>query len=133
MTFDRLWESTKDGPRLVGGRSKQTGKIIFPCPMGSEAERYDPVLLQTEGKLWSYTVQRFPPKNPPYLGVTKIETFQPFAVGYIELEGEVIVEARIATEDFESLRLGKDMRLEIIEIEKADGGDPIKTFGFAPF
>jgi hypothetical protein len=36
-----------------------------------------------EGPLWTYTVQSFPPKSPPYTGA-----FEPYGVGYVERAGE---------------------------------------------
>lgn len=125
-------EESSDGPRLVGGREKVTKKIAFPLPEGGERDRYDRVLLSKVGKLWSYTVQRFPPKSPPYFGVTDPEAFEPFAVGYVELEGEVIVESILATDDYSKLKIGLPMALTTVEIAAGDGGDAFKTFAFTP-
>ena len=87
-------------PRLIGGRECSTGRIVFPCPSSSG---YEPVALQREGTLWSYTVQRYRPKSPPYAGP---EAFRPWAVGYVELPGEVIVESRITNVDFADIAIG---------------------------
>lgn len=119
-------------PVLYGGQSKETGKIIFPYPEGAERERYDKVELRAEGALWSYTVQRFPPKNPPYLGPTTPDSFKPFAVGYVELENQVIVETRIATDDFSALKVGQAMRLTTIAFAEDQQGEPIHTYAFEP-
>jgi uncharacterized OB-fold protein len=132
LISDSLLEETADGLRLVGGRSRATGETVFPLPTGTEAAHYDKVLLKSEGSLWSYTVQRFPPKSPPFLGVADPARFQPFAVGYVELEDEVIVETRIETDDFSSLKLGMAMTLTTTEFEAGAGGPPIRTFAFRP-
>lgn len=132
LISDSLLDETGDRPRLIGGRSRQTGEIVFPMPDGADAARYEPVRLKEAGKLWSYTVQRFPPKNPPYLGVTDAAAFEPFALGYVELEGEVIVETRIVIDDFEALELGMPMALTTTEFAHGDGGAPIRTFAFKP-
>jgi len=42
------------------------------------------VELPPSGTLWSYTVQRFRPKSPPYRGP---EPFEPYALGYIHPTG----------------------------------------------
>jgi len=72
--------------RLIGGRNRQSGRIVFPLP--SDRESFERVELPHRGPLWSYTVQRFEPKSPPYFGE---KPFQPFAVGYVELPGALIV------------------------------------------
>jgi uncharacterized protein len=94
------------GVRLRGGRHRSSGRIVFPCPASSEA--YEPVALAREGTLWSFTVQRFRPKSPPYAGP---EEFAPYAVGYVELPGEVIVESRLVDIAFDDLRIGLPLRL----------------------
>lgn len=87
-------------PRLVGGRDRQSGRIVFPCPPGDACE---PVALGREGRLWSYTVQRFRPKTPPYAGP---DAFAPWVVAYVELPGEVIVEARLDGVAFDAVEIG---------------------------
>ena len=50
------------------------------------------VELATRGTLWTWTVQAFPPKAPPYLGPVG-DDFVPYGVGYVELPGQLRVEA----------------------------------------
>lgn len=95
-----------DGVRLMGGRDRATGRIVFPCPAAND--RYDNVPLGTDGTLWSFTVQRFRPKSPPYAGP---EAFEPYAVGYVELPGEVIVESRLVGIPFDRLEIGMPLSL----------------------
>jgi uncharacterized OB-fold protein len=59
--------------------------------------------LSGRGTLWTWTVQRFPPKSPPYEG-----TFRPFAIGYVELPEGVRVEAIL---DVDEPYIGQPMRL----------------------
>jgi uncharacterized protein len=101
--------------RLYGGRSNMTGKIIFPLPSGADRDRYAAVPLKSEGTLWSYTVQRFAPPSPPFAGPTSREDFKPYAVGYVELEGQTIVETRIVSRDFSRLKVGLPMCLTTTE------------------
>ncbi len=119
-------------PRLVGGRNKADGRIVFPLPSGPEAERFDVVELKTEGTLWSFTVQRFRPKSPPYAGPDDEHSFKPYALGYVELPGEVIVESRIATDNFAALRVGQPMRLVTQAFGHDADGAEIVTFAFEP-
>jgi len=124
-----LFRMTQAGPRLIGGRRKRDGKIVFPLPAGAEAAQFDPVELKDRGTLWSFTVQRFRPKSPPYAGDDDERSFRPFALGYVELPGEVIVETRIETDDFATLRIGQPMALTLQPFGK--GGDTV-TYAFKP-
>ena len=125
-----LFEVVDGEPRLIGGVRKGDGKIVFPMPEGPEAANYESIRLSPDGTLWSFTVQRFRPKTPPYLGADDETTFKPFALGYVELPGQVIVESRIATDDFDQLKVGMPMRLTLAPFHKA-GGD-VLTFAFQP-
>lgn len=132
MISDSVMRYTSSGLRLVGGRSLENGKIVFPMPHGVEASRYEEVLLDTEGRLWSYTIQRFPPKSPPYLGVTDPSKFEPFAVGYVELEGQVIVETRLETTKYDALEIGQRMQLTKVDFPSGDGDSALQAFAFRP-
>jgi uncharacterized OB-fold protein len=125
-----LFVQGEGGPRLIGGR-RRDGRIVFPMPTGSGAQDCEAVELSPEGRLWSYTVQRFRPK-PPFNGPGDDRSFQPYAVGYVELPGEVIVESRLAVDDFATLVIGMPMRL-VTEVfrQDADGGD-VLTYAFRP-
>jgi uncharacterized OB-fold protein len=125
-----LFEVVGGTPHLIGGRRKSDGRMVFPKPQGSEAEGYEPVRLSPEGRLWSFTVQRFRPKSPPYAGADDESSFKPYALGYVELAGQVIVESRIETEDFTSLSVGMPMRLKLVPFRKA-GGD-VLAYAFEP-
>lgn len=116
-------------PRLLGGRDRETGRIVFPMPDGNEAEQFEPVALSREGTLWSWTVQRFAPKSPPYAGP---QPFEPFAVGYVELAGEVIVESRLTGFDFTELDCGLPVRLTTVPFATAADGDTLVTYAFEP-
>ena len=118
-------------PRLIGGRRKDSGRIVFPLPGGAEAANHEPVELADEGRLWSFTIQRFRPKSPPYAGADDDRSFKPFALGYVELPGQVIVESRIETDDFAALKVGMPMRLVLSNFRMADGQDAV-TYAFEP-
>jgi len=126
-----LFEIAADGPHLIGGKRKSDGRTVFPMPGGFEAQKYEAVKLSQEGKLWSFTVQRFRPKSPPYAGADDEKTFQPFALGYIELPGQVIVESRIEVDNFARLKIGMPMRLAIVPFARADG-KAVSSYVFRP-
>lgn len=112
-------------PRLIGGRDRASGRVVFPCP---ESEGFDPVALSSEGTLWSYTVQRFRPKSPPYAGP---EAFAPWIVAYVELPGQVIVEARLVDIAFEDVRMGMPVRLTQVPLDP-DAPDSVLIPAYAP-
>lgn len=126
-----LFEVVDGAPRLIGGRRKTDGGVVFPLPAGAERALYDSILLSPEGKLWAFTVQRFRPKSPPYAGADDERSFQPYAVGYVELPGEVIVEARLETDDFSSLSVGQPMILGLAPFQLA-GGETVDSYVFRP-
>ena len=113
-------------PRLIGGRERATGRIVFPCPPG---DGYEPYPLHREGRVWSYTIQRFRPKSPPYAGP---ENFEPYAVAYIELPGELIVEGRLVNVGFEAIDVGMKVRLTQIPLDPSKGADGVLIHAFEP-
>ena len=106
--IDKALFTNERKPRLIGGRNRVTGRIVFPCPANAEFEPYP---LKREGILWSYTIQRFRPKSPPYAGA---EAFTPWPVAYVALEAETIVEARLANVEFDKIDIG--MKIEFAPI-----------------
>jgi len=127
------WPS--DTPHLIGSRCVLCGNHMFPtqgsCPRctGSETETVE---LARRGTLWTWTIQGFPPKAPPYIGDADPKTFRPFGVGYVELPGEVKVEARLTESDPSKLHIGMEMELVIVPLATDDDGNEIMTFAFAP-
>src|SRR3954451_2379244 len=127
---DGVVTGTTDAPLLVGSRCRRCGVVAFPqqascaaCTSGDvEARR-----LARRGTLWTWTIQCFPPKSPPYAG--SAEDFEPYGVGYVELAGEVRVEARLTESDPEALHIGMPMELVLIPAPGPDGG---LTYAFAP-
>lgn len=118
-----LWTDEAE-PRLIGGRHKASGEIVFPMPAGDTAHSYDAVPLSRTGTLWSWTSQDFRPKSPPYTGP---EAFTPYLVGYVELPGQVIVETRIVDATLADLSLGLPMELVMEEFTPGRS-----TFAFRP-
>ncbi len=118
-------------PRLLGGRRKSDGKFAFPLPQGAQGADYETVELASEGSLWSYTVQRFRPKTP-YAGGGDEARFKPYAVGYVELPGQIIVESHIATDDFNALKIGMPVRLTLIPFRQEADGTQVMIYGFEP-
>ena len=90
------------------------------------------VELSDHGTLWTWTVQGFPPKSPPYLGDTDPDSFEPFGVGYVELEGQIKVETRLTEADPAKLKIGMEMEMTIISLGRDDDDNEMVTYAFAP-
>ena len=124
---ERLLELDADGRLvLLAGREQATGRIVFPPP--GPCDEFETMALPREGTLWSWTVQRFRPKSPPYAGP---ELFEPYAVGYVALGAVIIVEARLTGASLDSYRIGMPMTLVPEPFQRLDG-TARTTFAFAP-
>lgn len=114
--------------RLLAGRRRSDGRLIFPLPSGGHSDRYEVVELGQKGILWSWTIQRFAPK-PPYDGADGPD-FRPFAVGYVEIPGEIIVESRLVSVPFDRLRVGLPVRVTTEAYRTDPDGTDILTYAF---
>jgi uncharacterized OB-fold protein len=132
---DGVFTWPAEQPALIGSRCTACGNHMFPvqsgCPKctGNDTETVE---LSRRGTLWTWTVQGFPPKSPPYAGSDDPATFQPFGVGYVELPGQVKVETRLTEADPDRLQIGMEMELVIVPLTTDAHGDEIVTFAFAP-
>lgn len=113
-------------PRLIGGRDRTSGRVLFPRPDG---DRYEVVELPRRGRIWSWTVQRFRPKSPPYRGP---EDFEPFAIGYVQLGDVVIVEGMLTGIGFTDLTIGLEVETVLIPFGTDAAGRTVMTYAFAP-
>jgi uncharacterized protein len=123
--------TSDDRPALIAGRSPSSGVTTFPyqqrCPK-TGADDMEHVELPRRGTLWSWTVQGFEPKRPPYDGPSP---FEPYGVGYVEFDGAVRVEGRLTTAEASQLRIGMEMEVTTISWRNAAGSD-VTTYAFAP-
>jgi uncharacterized OB-fold protein len=108
--------------------------VTFPaqdaCPRCGGTDVAE-VPLSRRGTLWTWTRQRFPPKNPPYAGTESPQEFRGYGVGYIELpEGRV--ESRLAVGVDEELRIGMPMELTVVPFAVDEAGDELMTYAFRP-
>ena len=99
---------------LIGSHCKGCGGYQFPrsftCnnPTCKNKDVED-VALSRRGTLWSYSVQFYEPP-PPFKSLTP--TFEPFAVGLIEIPEGLKILGRVVGTDINSLKIG--MKLEIV-------------------
>src|SRR3546814_100593 len=102
---------------------------VCSSDLGEGEGAYERIELPQSGTLWTFTIQRIPPKNPPYVGVTNPDDYEPYGVGYVSLGDEIMIEGRLVA-DPESLRIGMPMDCIAISLSKADGGE-MMTYAFA--
>ena len=125
-----LLAGSAEAPVLVGSECRRCGVVAFPrqascaaCTSRDVQERR----LARRGTLWTWTIQCFRPKSPPYAAAA--EDFEPFGVGYVELPGELRVEARLTEADPARLRIG--MRMELVLVPAPGDGGAL-TYAFRP-
>jgi uncharacterized OB-fold protein len=123
-----------DEPALIGSRCTACGIVTFPtqdsCPRCPSTKMVDH-LLSRRGRLWAWTTQHFPPPSPPYAGPAG-SAFVPFGIGYVDLGGEVKVEARLTEANPDALATGMDMELVLVPFRTDDEGNEVMTFAFRP-
>lgn len=121
-----------DDPQLIGSRCGSCGNTTFPaqrsCQRCTSTDVHEH-LLARRGTLWTWTVQGFRPKSPPYEGG---EDFVPYPVGYVELPGEAKVESLLVDIAVEDLAIGMELELAIIPFHSEVSGDDFVTFAFRP-
>ena len=122
-------------PRLLASRCRRCDEVTFPsqeaCP-ACTARDVEEIRLSPRGKLWTWTIQRFPPTVPPYGGNVDRDSYVPFGVGYIELPEGIRVEARLTENDPEKLEIGMDMELVLEKFLEDEHGNDRMTFAFRP-
>ncbi len=128
-----------DGDRavLLGSRRRSSGVVKFPAERpelfdGSPDTQADieSLELSTEGTLYTFTTQEFPPPLP-YKGNRDPKTFRPYVVGFVELEEGLLVESLIVGASPAELRIGASLVSTTTTVETADG-ESLLTFAFRP-
>ena len=129
---DGLFTWPSEDPQLIGSTCGQCGNTTFPrqgsCPRCMSTDVSER-LLARRGTLWTWTVQGFRPKSPPYEGS---EEFVPYPVGYVELPGEAKVESLLVDVPIDRLAIGMEMELVIVPFHSAVTGEDAATFAFRP-
>jgi len=134
LVAEGLFDWPTDEPRLRGSRCATCDHVTFPAPRACPSCGGGDVAvtpLSRQGTLWTWTRQRFQPKNPPYIGRERPDEFAGFGVGYIELpEGRI--EARLAVGLEDELRIGMPMELTIVPFATDEDGTEVLTYAFRP-
>jgi uncharacterized OB-fold protein len=128
-----------DGERTVlfGSRRRSTGVVKFPAERPELfdgdpkiQEDIEKIELSTDGTLYTFTTQEFPPPLP-YRGVRDPKAFTPYVVGFVELAENIIVESLIVGATADELRIGQRLVSTVTTLETEDGKS-LTTFAFRP-
>lgn len=131
---DDLFVETADGPRLVGSKCIACGTVVFPTANGCARCGSDRLVdhhLAPRGTLFTFTTQGFLPKEP-YTGPETEDDFTGYALGYVELPGEVMVETRLTESDVSRLTIGMEMELVLVPFRTDPDGVDVLTYAFQP-
>jgi uncharacterized OB-fold protein len=129
-----LFDWPTSAPALKCSICQACGVRAFPVNKSCTACGSEEVAiaeLPRTGRLWTYTIQHFMPKAP-YCSDETPETFKPFAVGYVELEGALCVETRIPLDSGPSLILDMPMELAFYRHRTEADGIEIINYEFRP-
>ena len=121
-------------PQLIGSRCGSCDATTFPkqerCPRCSAADMSE-VLLPRRGTVVAWTTQGFLP-HPGFAGGQTADTFEPFAVGLVQLDDVVKVEGRLTEGDPEKLRFGMEVELTMFPFYVDGDGSEVMAFAFEP-
>ena len=130
--IEGLFTLDPEEPRLIGSKCTSCGTYYFPqtisCsnPECNEKE-VEEALLSRRGKLWSFTVQYYPPP-PPFIAQ---EPFVPYGIGVVELPEEIRVAGMLTESDPEKLKIGMEVELLLDEAYEEEGREAV-TWKFRP-
>jgi uncharacterized OB-fold protein len=114
-------------PRLLASRCTVCGETFFPqrrfcarCSSPNLAE----VLLGPSGRLYTYTVV--------YELFAGLDSFGPYAVGQVEMDGSPRVQGLITGCDFDALKIDMALELTLLPLGTDEHGRPRVTYAFRP-
>lgn len=121
-----------DKPEIIASQCNNCGQHAFPAQSSCRACSGNDTRELTAGNtgtLWTWTIQSFMPKDPYKTDETP-ETFEPYGVGYVELECGLRVESRLKENTPDTLKIGMPMELEIVPVRVDEDGTELVTFRF---
>jgi uncharacterized OB-fold protein len=137
LITEGLFRVDDDRAVLLASRRRSSGVVKFPAERpelfdgdASVQDDIDPIELSTEGTLYTYTTQQFPPPLP-YRGIRDPKVFQPYVVGFVELPENVLVETLIVGVPVDQLTIGQRLVSTTTTLETEDGRS-LTTFAFRP-
>ena len=121
------FSSAEEPPRLLASRCTACGETFFPqrrfCARCSSPDLAE-FLLGPSGRLYTYTVV--------YELFAGLDSFGPYAVGQVEMEGGLRVQGLITGCDFEELEIDMPLELTLLTLGTDERGRPKVTYAFRP-
>lgn len=119
-------------PQLIGSKCTSCGTYYFPqafscCNPECSEKKVEQALFSNRGKLWSFTVQYYPP--PPPFKVQ--EPFAPYGIGLVELPEGIRIAGILTESDPKKLKVGMDVEL-LLEMMYEEGGKKAVVWKFRP-
>ena len=114
MFAARYWREIPRRYRMEAGKCTKCGKVFFPARLICDAcktREFETVTLPDEGEIVSYTVIRTPPAG--------FDDEAPYAIGIVNLGGEVQVLTQIVDCEFDKLEIGGKVRVEFRRIQES--------------
>ena len=130
--IEGLFTLDPEEPKLIGSRCTSCGTYYFPKTISCSnpdcnEKKVEEALLSRRGKLWSFTVQHYPPP-PPFKAQ---EPFVTFGIGVVELPEEIRVAGILTESDPEKLKIGMELEL-LLEKAYEEDGKEVVTWKFRP-
>ncbi|MEE2060093.1 Zn-ribbon domain-containing OB-fold protein [Rhodococcus artemisiae] len=132
-----LFRESDDGAYLIGGRCRSCDAVSFPTRTTCGRCQHDDIAeerLPRTGTVWTWTSQSFLPKAP-YIGPGTDSDFEGFVVGYVDLPGACIVQARLdvpVAEASERVAIGTTVDLVTLPFCTNSDGATVTTYAFRP-
>ena len=124
-----------EDPRVIGSRCQSCGHYFFPkatfCrnPYCQRTEPMENVPLSLNGRLFSYTVNHYPPP-PPYHAP---DPFVPFGVACVEMPEGIKVTGQVSKDvDLDALKIGMEMETVREILYEDEQGNEVLSWMFRP-
>lgn len=130
--IEGLFTMDLEEPKLIVSKCTSCGAYYFPqtiscCNPDCNDKQVEEAFLSRKGKLWSFTVQHYPPP-PPF---KPTDPFEPFGIGIVEFPEEIRVAGIMTESDPEKLKIGMDVELILDKAYEEDGKEVV-TWKFRP-
>ncbi len=115
-------------PVLIGSRCAACGVFYFPPNLlycrnpDCDSEDLQSLELSSQGPLWSFSKQHYPPP-PPFVTPENPAEFEPYIVAAVELQSEKMIVLGHLARGFseQELELGMPMRLVVEPLQDVSG------------
>jgi uncharacterized protein len=127
-----LFETSREGPRLVGTRCLSCRALYFPETVSCRNpdcsdKQVERALLPDRGTLYSYTIQYY---QPPSL--FRVDDWAPYAIGLVNLGEGLRVMSILSGIALDAIEIGMPLQLHIGTLYVDPEQGAVATFMFRP-